>query len=87
MSADDATQYMHRRLHAGASRLRRLPDIIIADAPSSLANGSFAGCNACTESNATRLPQTSHLYKETYPGRLIHADIAGPCLRSHTGEY
>eukprot|EP00965_Chrysotila_dentata_P125246 4140886-Pleurochrysis_carterae.AAC.1 len=53
MSADDATRYMHQRLHAGATRLRNLPNIT-ADAPSSLAKGHFRGCDACTEANATR---------------------------------
>eukprot|EP00965_Chrysotila_dentata_P081691 2697026-Pleurochrysis_carterae.AAC.1 len=86
MSADDAAQYMHSRLHAGATRLRRLPDIT-ADAPSSLSNGTFQGYEACTEANATRLPHTSQLYKSFYPGRLIHADIAGLFLRSHSNAY
>eukprot|EP00965_Chrysotila_dentata_P081591 2694130-Pleurochrysis_carterae.AAC.1 len=86
MSADDATHYMHRRLHAGAARLRNLPNIT-ADAPSSLARGHFRGCEACTEANATRHPHTAQLYRESYPGRLIHADIAGPFLRTHAGGH
>eukprot|EP00965_Chrysotila_dentata_P052098 1728837-Pleurochrysis_carterae.AAC.1 len=86
MSADDATRYMHQRLHAGATRLRNLPNIT-ADAPSSLAQGHFRGCEACTEANATRHPHTTTHYRESYPGRLIHADIAGPFLRSHNGGY
>eukprot|EP00965_Chrysotila_dentata_P140208 4635342-Pleurochrysis_carterae.AAC.1 len=77
---------MHQRLHAGATRLRQLPTLT-ADAPSSLARGRFGGCGACTEANATRLPHTTSHYRESYPGRLIHADIAGPSLRSHNGGH
>eukprot|EP00965_Chrysotila_dentata_P025477 847319-Pleurochrysis_carterae.AAC.1 len=77
---------MHQRLHAGATRLRQLPTLT-ADAPSFLARGRFGGCEACTEANATRLPHTTSHYRESYPGRLIHADIAGPFLRSHNGGH
>eukprot|EP00965_Chrysotila_dentata_P206750 6183720-Pleurochrysis_carterae.AAC.1 len=71
MSPSDATLHMHRRLHAGASRLRALPTIT-ADAPPALARGRFDGCAACTEANAARLPHESHLYKPSHAGRLIH---------------
>eukprot|EP00965_Chrysotila_dentata_P069882 2308372-Pleurochrysis_carterae.AAC.3 len=81
MSLSKATHFMHRRLHAGATVLRALPNLT-ADAPSSLAHGSLSGCEACIEANATRLPHTSVYYKPSYAGRLTHADIAGPFLRS-----
>eukprot|EP00965_Chrysotila_dentata_P110315 3644541-Pleurochrysis_carterae.AAC.4 len=53
MSPTDATRHMHRRLHAGSTRLRALPSIT-ADAPPALARGRHDGCDACTEANATR---------------------------------
>eukprot|EP00965_Chrysotila_dentata_P043242 1436762-Pleurochrysis_carterae.AAC.1 len=53
MSPTDATRCMHRRLHAGAARLRSLPSIT-ADALASLAHGRSDGCDACVEANATR---------------------------------
>eukprot|EP00965_Chrysotila_dentata_P030409 1012329-Pleurochrysis_carterae.AAC.1 len=85
MSPSSATAYMHSRLHAGANRLRNLPNIT-ADAPSSLAHGHFEGCAACTEANATRHAHTATLYKPSFPSRLIHADIAGPFVRTqHAG--
>eukprot|EP00965_Chrysotila_dentata_P017181 570327-Pleurochrysis_carterae.AAC.1 len=85
MSPDAATSCMHARLHAGATRLRCLPSIT-ADAPASLARGRFDGCAACTEANATRHPHSSAHYKPSHAGRLIHADIAGPFVRTqHTG--
>eukprot|EP00965_Chrysotila_dentata_P102625 3388082-Pleurochrysis_carterae.AAC.2 len=77
MSPSDAILYMHRRLHAGASRLRALPSIT-ADAPPAITRGHFNGCNACTEANATRLPHESQLYQPSHAGRLVHTDIAGP---------
>eukprot|EP00965_Chrysotila_dentata_P045365 1507098-Pleurochrysis_carterae.AAC.1 len=77
MSPSDATLHMHRRLHAGATRLRALP-AITADAPPALARGRFDGCAACTEANAARLPHENHLYQPSHAGRLIHTDIAGP---------
>eukprot|EP00965_Chrysotila_dentata_P182836 6038211-Pleurochrysis_carterae.AAC.1 len=85
MSPNGATACMHNRLHAGANRLRTLPSIT-ADAPRSLTQGHFQGCPACTEANASKLPHTTVRYKPSYPGRLIHADIAGPFVRTqHTG--
>eukprot|EP00965_Chrysotila_dentata_P206881 6183798-Pleurochrysis_carterae.AAC.1 len=81
MSAPEAAACMHNRLHAGNTHLRALP-AITADAPSSLAQARHDGCEACTEANATRHPHDSTLYKASYPGRLIHADIAGPFVRT-----
>eukprot|EP00965_Chrysotila_dentata_P128232 4239039-Pleurochrysis_carterae.AAC.1 len=62
MPTAEATRFMHRRLHAGATRLCSLPSIT-ADAPSSLAHGTFDGCEACAEVNASRLPHTAQRYK------------------------
>eukprot|EP00965_Chrysotila_dentata_P166129 5485454-Pleurochrysis_carterae.AAC.1 len=76
---------MHARLHAGVTCLRSLP-ALTADAPASLAHCQFRGCGACTEANATRHSHNMVHYKPTHAGRLIHADIAGPFVRTqHTG--
>eukprot|EP00965_Chrysotila_dentata_P140517 4646012-Pleurochrysis_carterae.AAC.1 len=77
---------MHNRIHAGATRLRALPSIT-ADAPPALAHGRFDGCAACTTANATRHAHDSTLYQPSYAGRLIHADIAGPFVRTHHTGY
>eukprot|EP00965_Chrysotila_dentata_P261551 6214290-Pleurochrysis_carterae.AAC.1 len=85
MSSSEATACMHARLHAGSTRLRALPSIT-ADAPPSLAHGRLIGGAACTGANATRQSHNSIQYKPCYAGRLIHADIAGPFVRTqHTG--
>eukprot|EP00965_Chrysotila_dentata_P127675 4221864-Pleurochrysis_carterae.AAC.1 len=86
MSPDNATSCMHNRLQAGANRLRALPSIT-ADAPRSLSHGQFKGCAACTEANASRLAHNTVPYKPSYPGRLIHADIAGPSVRTQNTGY
>ena len=75
---------MHRRLHAGIERLRRLP-ACTADAPPSLAKARDVGCGACIAANATRAAHPSSRYEPTYPGRLVHADIAGPFRGSLRG--
>eukprot|EP00965_Chrysotila_dentata_P107069 3538083-Pleurochrysis_carterae.AAC.1 len=65
MSPAKATERMHNRVHAGATRLRALPTIT-ADAPSALAHGRFDGCAACTAANATRHAHDSTLYKVAF---------------------
>eukprot|EP00965_Chrysotila_dentata_P100084 3306933-Pleurochrysis_carterae.AAC.2 len=85
MSPNGATACMHARLHAGDTRLRNLP-AITADALVSLAHGHFDVCAACTEANATYHPHNTTHCKPSHAGRLIHADIAGPFVRTqHTG--
>eukprot|EP00965_Chrysotila_dentata_P258600 6213281-Pleurochrysis_carterae.AAC.1 len=77
-----ATECMHNRLHAASTHLRPLP-AITANAPAALAHGCFEGCSACTEANATRHVQDFVQYKPSFAGLLIHADIAGPFVRTH----
>eukprot|EP00965_Chrysotila_dentata_P045536 1512597-Pleurochrysis_carterae.AAC.1 len=86
LSPAKATERMHKRLHAGATRLRALPSLT-ADAPPALAHGRFDGCAASTTANATRHVHDSTLYKPSYAGRLIHADNAGPFVRTHHTGY
>eukprot|EP00965_Chrysotila_dentata_P138100 4568236-Pleurochrysis_carterae.AAC.1 len=84
MSADDAARCIHRRLHAGTARIKALPTLT-ADAPSSLKASHPPACSACLEANAARQPHPGEHYTPTYPGRLIHIDIAGPFVESVDG--
>eukprot|EP00965_Chrysotila_dentata_P072081 2381361-Pleurochrysis_carterae.AAC.1 len=86
MSPSKATECMHNRLHAGSTRLRSLPSIT-ADAPAALAHGRFDGCSACAEANATRHAHDHTQYKPSFAGRIIHADIAGPFVRTHHAGF
>ena len=86
LSTDAAVEIFHHRLHAGVDRLRRLPRLT-ADAPDCLLHARNVSCADCTQANATRLPHTSSLYEPSYPGRLIHSDIAGPFLPSSHGSF
>eukprot|EP00965_Chrysotila_dentata_P225620 6194880-Pleurochrysis_carterae.AAC.1 len=86
MSPRDATICLHRRLHVGASRLRQLPKLT-ADAPASLAAGRFHGCPACAEANSPKLSHPHELSQPSYAGRLIHADITGPFVRTRFGGF
>ena len=92
---DEAGFAMHHRLHLGATRLRMLPDLT-TDAPASLRRLQNISCEWCTEANATRLshgPERKSsappdgLYSPSYPGRLVHADIAGPFRSSTVGHF
>ena len=85
-SADIAAHHMHLRLHAGIHRLRKLPSIT-ADAPPSLSRAGNVRCEHCAIANSTRLAHTCSAYKPSYPGRLIHADIAGDFNATKIGHY
>eukprot|EP00965_Chrysotila_dentata_P091563 3023477-Pleurochrysis_carterae.AAC.1 len=52
-----------------------------------LSSGCLDGCDACFKANSTRLPHTHELYKPSYAGRLLHADIAGPFVRTRHGGF
>ena len=81
-SADIAAHHMHHRLHIGLHRLRNLPTLT-SDAPPSLAHASGAvRCRHCTIANGSRHAHSGNAYKPSYPGRLIHADIAGRFVTS-----
>eukprot|EP00965_Chrysotila_dentata_P238673 6202655-Pleurochrysis_carterae.AAC.2 len=86
MSPRNATICLHRRLHVGATHLRRLPELT-SDAPASLATGRLDGCSSCFEANAHKLSHKTELYRPSHAGRLIHADIAGPFTRFRHGGY
>ena len=85
-SADVAAHHMHLRLHAGIQRLRRLP-LITADAPPSLSRAAHVRCEHCAIANSTCLAHSGSRYTPSYPGRLIHADIAGQFNPTKIGMY
>eukprot|EP00965_Chrysotila_dentata_P032744 1091070-Pleurochrysis_carterae.AAC.1 len=84
MSANDAAQFMHRRLHCGGADLKRLVEYT-TDAPRSLRQAAAPSCASCAEADSTRLSHTNDLYTPSHPGRLIHVDLAGPFLPSIDG--
>ena len=87
MPPDVVISALHRRLHMGYDRLRKLADVA-ADVPASIAQGLAHSCAHCLEANAHRLPHTSgSTYKPSHAGRLIHMDTAGPFKLSSHGHF
>ena len=83
---DVAARYMHRRLHVGTRRMNLLPKLT-EDAPENLTRAKIGSCPHCVVSNATRLQHKETRYEESTPGRLIHADVAGPFTPSAVGHH
>ena len=83
---DRIIDVLHRRLHIGFDVLRKMGDMA-RDVPGSIAQGKAHSCEHCKEANAARLPHTGSGYTPSYPGRLVHADIAGPFKRSQHGQH
>jgi hypothetical protein len=77
---------MHRRLHAGLDRLKRLAHTT-ADAPAGISTATELNRGPFVEANATRVPHSGSGYSPTYPGRLVHADILGPFTPSRDAGY
>ena len=86
LDANQLAQLMHRRLHIGAHLIRALPTLT-ADAPKQLSRASLSACPHWVAANACRLPHQGERYKQTSPGRLIRADIAGPFPPSVPHRY
>ena len=86
LAPDTAAQYMHRRLHLGARRMNLLPSLT-ADAPDNLSRAKVGSCPHCVTANASHHPHRADRYEESAPGRLIHADIAGPFVKSAVGHF
>ena len=84
LSPDEIAAVLHRRLHISLDRIRRLATCT-SDAPRALHKASHHHCDHCVTANATRLSHSADKYAPSYPGRLIHADIAGP-FRCSTGK-
>ena len=85
LAPDTAAQLMHRRLHLGARRMNLLPSLT-ADAPDNLSRAKVGSCPHCVTANASHHPHKADKYEESAPGRLIHADIAGPFVKSAVGH-
>ena len=86
LAPDVAARHMHRRLHLGARRMNLLPSLT-ADAPDNLSRAKVGACPSCVTANSTHHPHRENKYVESTPGRLIHADIAGPFIKSAVGHY
>ena len=86
MRPDVAAAHIHRRLHIGVKRMALLPTLT-ADAPANISKARHNACPHCVTANATRLSHKESRYVESEPGRLVHADIAGPFLRSAVGGF
>ena len=85
LGADEAAALMHRRFHLSAARMRTLPELS-CDAPRNLARAPELSCPHCVEANGTRLPHSGSRYERSYPGRLVHGDIAGPFTPTARGH-
>ena len=92
---DDAATTRSRPLAASAelnaaddeaNRRCRRPTLS-ADAPKQLSRASLSACPHWVAANACRLPHRGERYKQTSPGRLIHADICGPFPPSVPHRY
>ena len=86
LAPDIAAQHMHRRLHVGVRRMNLLPSLT-ADAPANLSRAKVGSCPHCVTANATLHSHRADRYEESTPGRLIHADIAGPFIKSAVNHY
>ena len=60
LSPDHAAAVLHRRLHVGLDRLKKLV-ASTADVPASLANAGHTSCDDCVTANAKRLAHKGKL--------------------------
>ena len=86
MNPEEAAKHIHRRLHLGTTVLNKLPRLMV-DAPDNLTRAKGHDCHDCVAANAHRHPHKESRYEESHPGRLIHADIAGPFKASVVGHF
>ncbi len=86
LGSNTVAAILHRRLHAGLDRLRKLATTT-ADAPLGIAAASGLNRGPHVEANAVRASHTGKGYTPSYPGRLVHADILGPLTPSKNGRY
>ena len=58
-----------------------------SDTPECLQQAHSSPCAGCIEASAANLPHSGSRYAPTYPGRLIHADIAGNFIPTLFGSF
>ena len=58
-----------------------------ADSPECLKRAQGGVSSGFVEAAAVQLPHSGQRYKPTFPGRLIHCDIAGPFVPTLFGSY
>ena len=65
--------------------MRRLPKLA-SDVPEHISSAARGTCSACLEANSVHLRHPGTSYAPSYPGRLLHSDIAGPFVTSAHGH-
>ena len=87
MNSTDLASRLHHSLHLSPNIISRLPSLS-RHVPRGVASAHGATCPHCVEANAKReAHSSSNVYKPSYAGRLIHADIVGPFKMSAIGRY
>ena len=87
LDAQSLAATLHHRLHVSSNVLQRLGEYS-ADVSSKIGKLEGAPCPHCVEANATRFGHHAPpVYKPSYVGRLIHADIVGPFRVSIVGHF
>eukprot|EP00966_Prymnesium_polylepis_P024465 563349-Prymnesium_polylepis.1 len=86
LPANEAAASLHPRLHVSLKHITSLHESA-ADASAHLSKTTHLTCSKCAEANATRLSHPSSLYRPSYPGRLVHADIVGPFRPAYVGGF
>ena len=84
LSSAQAAELMHRRLHAGVTRMRALPHTT-RDATSNLTSAPQCTCPYCAAANAKRTSHSGSLTTPTAEPGKIHLDLKGPFPRSVGG--
>ena len=85
-SSDVLVDTLHRRLHVNQDTIRSLP-AQSADVPDKAARGQSHSCPHCVSANAQKLAHHRKPYEPSHVGRLVHADIVGPFVKSSIGGF
>ena len=87
LSAENLAAQLHLSLHLSPKVMSRL-SILTRDVPSKLSQHSGSHCVHCLTANATHSSHSSNdVYRPSYAGRLVHADIVGPFKQSAIGSF
>ena len=84
MSAAQAGELIHRRSHAGAGKIRALPQVS-TNAPTNLASASPCTCVFCAQSRITEAPHSGVMKPADHEPGVVHTDMKGPFATSKGG--